>query len=460
MTSIWEKEQDEFNPNVNLAPLTARVDADDHLYVGGCKVQSLVETHGSPLFIVDEKTILQCCAAYKSSLEKYYPGKSQAFYASKAHCSIAVVSLINGRGIGIDVVSDGELMTCIKANVPPDEILFHGNNKSRAEVHLAVDYGVTLVLDNWRELDLICDVTRVLGRKARIHVRLTPGIECHTHEYVQTGHLDSKFGFDPDQVDGLLQRLLSLQEHVELTGFHGHIGSQIFELQPHRDLAVFMCGAVAKSHAIGFTTVQDLNMGGGLGIRYVGSDDPPTIDQWVSTVCEAVCQEFSALGISESQLPRLICEPGRSFVGTATVTAYRIGSKKTVPGVRDYISVDGGMSDNPRPITYGSEYTALLAHAASVTGVHDVRVTGKHCEEGDILLRNISLPECKADDILVMLSSGAYHMSMASNYNRVLRPATVLVANGHVDIIQRRETFDDILQRDSVPARLARPALS
>lgn len=456
----WEAERDELNPNVNLAPLTACVDADDHFHVGECEIGRLVEEYGSPLYIVDEKTVRQCCTAYRSAFQEHYPGKGQVFYASKAHCSLAIVSLINGCGLGIDVVSDGELMTCRRACILPEEILFHGNNKSPSEVHMAVDYGVTLVLDNWFELDLICEATKKLGKKAKVHVRLTPGIECHTHEYVQTGHLDSKFGFDPDQIDALLEKLLTLKDTVELCGFHGHIGSQIFELQPTRDLAVFMVGAVVKSRSMGFSSVQDLNMGGGLGIRYVTGDDPPTIEKWVQVVSEAVCHEFQKHGIGQEDLPRLICEPGRSLIGTATITAYRLGATKSVPGVRDYVSVDGGMSDNPRPITYGSEYTVLLAHAATAPGVHDVRITGKHCEEGDILLHRASLPDYKAGDVLITLASGGYHMSMASNYNRVLRPATLLVSDGHVDVIQRRESYADLLQRDLVPDRLARPALS
>ncbi|XP_065178656.1 diaminopimelate decarboxylase-like [Sycon ciliatum] len=460
MTTLWEKDQDAENPNVNLAPLTACVDDNDHLQIGGCSVQSLVEQHGSPLYIVDERTVRQSCQAYRAALSKYYPGKSQLFYASKAHCSLAVVSLVYSCGAGVDVVSDGELMTCIRANIPGKDIIYHGNNKSLEEVQLGVEHGVTFVLDNWHELNLIQQVTEKLGKTANVCVRLTPGIECHTHEYVQTGHLDSKFGFDPDQVDELLQRLLGLQERIELVGFHGHIGSQIFELQPHRDLATFMVGAVLKSRKMGFTTVRDLNMGGGLGIRYVPTDDPPNIDAWVRTVCEAVVHEFSKCGSDsgcDSSLPRLICEPGRSIVGTSSVTAYRIGSTKSVPGVRQYVSVDGGMSDNPRPITYESSYTAVLCRSATAPGVDDVRVTGKHCEEGDILLRNVSLPEHQADDVLVMLASGAYHMSMASNYNRVMRPATVLLTgDGSVDVIQRRETYDDILQRDVIPERLAK----
>ena len=279
-------------------------------------------------------------------------------------------------------------------------------------------------------------------------VRNCSGIECHTHEYIRTGHLDSKFGFDPDQVEPVLRSLVG-QPWAQLTGLHAHIGSQIFELEPHRDLAAVMADKLKLARDLGHP-VSDLNVGGGLGIRYVESDDPPSIEQWIQVVAEAVttaCQERSL------ELPRLMCEPGRSLVATAGVTLYSVGSRKTIPNVRTYVAIDGGMSDNPRPITYQSLYTCCLADRPLAKPDESVNLVGKHCESGDVLLKDLPLPTTESGDIVTVFATGAYNASMSSNYNRIPRPAAVLVHDGSAELVQKREQPDDLLRYDVLPER-------
>jgi len=296
----------------------------------------------------------------------------------------------------------------------------------------------------------LAELAPELSQPVRLMLRFTPGIECHTHEYIRTGHLDSKFGFDPDQLETVLKHLQNCS-WGRLSGLHAHIGSQIFELQPHSDLAGVMADALALARRLGHP-VEDLNVGGGLGIRYVTSDDPPSIQAWVQTVAEAVVEACRARGL---ELPRLLCEPGRSLVATAGVTLYSIGSCKTIPGIRTYVSVDGGMSDNPRPITYQSTYTAVLAERPTAAASDNVTVAGKHCESGDVLLKDVALPKAKPGDVLAVFATGAYNASMSSNYNRIPRPAAVLVGDGVAELVQRREQPEELLRYDVLPARLS-----
>jgi diaminopimelate decarboxylase len=311
---------------------------------------------------------------------------------------------------------------------------------------------VTVVVDNWLDLEHLSAIAPTQPTPARLMVRFTPGIECHTHEYIRTGHLDSKFGFDPDQLETVLQHLGGCPWAL-VDGLHAHIGSQIFELDPHRDLAGVMADALALARSMGHPC-KDLNVGGGLGIRYVASDDPPTIQTWVEAVAGAMARACQARGLD---LPRLLCEPGRSLIGSAGITLYTVGSRKAIPGGRTYLSVDGGMSDNPRPITYKSVYTAVLADhplAAADGDLETVTLAGKHCESGDVLLTDLTLPRTQAGEVIVIFSTGAYNASMGSNYNRIPRPATVLVCEGKADLVQRREEPDELLRYDLLPERL------
>ncbi|MEB3350942.1 MAG: diaminopimelate decarboxylase [Cyanobacteriota bacterium] len=447
----FEAGVDAASPNRNLAPVSARLDPLGRLTVGGCLLSGLARTYGTPLYVLDEQSLRAGCRAYRDALQRHYPGPSLPLYASKANSSLALTALVASEGFGLDAVSAGELLTALEGGMAPERIVLHGNNKSRQELELAVASGVTVVADNWHDLEQLAVVMDGRPGAVRLLLRFTPGIECHTHEYIRTGHLDSKFGFDPDDLERVLRHLAGCSWAL-LDGLHAHIGSQIFELQPHHDLAAVMADALALARSLGHPC-GDLNVGGGLGIRYVASDDPPSIDAWVAAVAGAVAAACGERGL---ELPRLLCEPGRSLVAPAGVTLYSVGSRKLIPGLRTYLSVDGGMSDNPRPITYQSRYTALLADRPIVPPdqLETVTVAGKHCESGDVLLHDAALPPAASGDVLVVLATGAYNASMASNYNRIPRPAAVLVHDGVAELVQRREQPEDLLRLDLIPERL------
>ena len=437
------------SPNQELLPLTAQVNSRDCLEIGGCDVTMLVEQFGSPLYIVDELTLRTACRQYRDAFARYYKGESLVLYASKAWNCLAVCAIAASEGLGIDVVSGGELYTALSAGVSADKIYFHGNNKSRAELEQGIESGCTIVVDNWLELHTLVDMTSSAAQPIRIMLRLTPGIECHTHEYIRTGHLDSKFGFDPNALDEVFT-FVSQHPTLNCIGLHAHIGSQIFESQPHKDLAGVLVDCMSKAASYDLP-VQELNVGGGLGIRYTESDDPPTIDAWVKGVCEAL---IAACEEQQLPMPKLLSEPGRSIIGPACITAYTLGSRKVIPDMRTYLAVDGGMSDNPRPITYQSVYRAVVANRMSAPLTETVTIAGKHCESGDILIKDITVPETESGDIFVVMSTGAYNYSMASNYNRLPRPAAVLVSDGEAHLILQRETYQDLIRQDRLPERL------
>ena len=449
--SSYEPGKDLDSPNRNLAPITAALEHDGKLSVGGCKLSELAEYWGTPLYVLDEETLRRSCRAYQQALQQHYPGTALPLYASKANSSLVLSRLVASEGLGLDAVSSGELLTALRGGVPPEQIVLHGNNKSDSELLLAYSNGVTVVIDNTNDLEQLARIVPPTGDPARVMLRFTPGIECHTHKYIKTGHLDSKFGFGPDSLEGILRELKDVA-WARLTGLHAHIGSQIFELEPHRDLAAVMVDTLNLARRIGHP-VKHLNVGGGLGIRYMESDDPPSIDAWVQGVSKAVVNACCSHNL---ELPQLLCEPGRSLVATAGVTLYRIGSRKTIPGLRTYVSVDGGMSDNPRPITYQSGYTACLADRPKAIPEEIVTLAGKHCESGDVLLKNIALPRSRSGQVLAVFATGAYNASMSSNYNRIPRPAAVLVHDGQSELIQRRESDEDLLRLDILPERLAK----
>ncbi|MGC1310370.1 MAG: diaminopimelate decarboxylase [Phormidesmis sp.] len=438
------------SPNQSLLPLSAAVNEQDHLTVGGCDVVALVQEFGSPLYILDEQTLRTACRQYKQSFERHYPGESLIVYASKAWNCLAVCAIASQEGIGIDVVSGGELQTAVDAGAKPEDLYFHGNNKSLDELALGLEIGVHIVVDNWHELTSLNRIAGEASKQATVLLRLTPGIECHTHEYIQTGHIDSKFGFDPDQLEEVFDYIAQQGGNLRCVGLHAHIGSQIFELQPHQDLPEVMANWFQTAKKYGLP-LEQIDVGGGLGIRYTESDDPPSIDEWAKAVCEslaAACQQH------DLPLPKILCEPGRSLIGSACVTAYTVGGQKTVPGIRTYVSVDGGMSDNPRPITYQSIYRVLAASKMSAPLSETVTVAGKHCESGDVVIPAASLPKLNAGEVLVVPATGAYNYSMASNYNRVPRPAAVLVNDGQAELILRRETYEDLVRQDRLPDSL------
>ena len=439
------------SPNQELLPLTAKVNSRDCLEIGGCDLTTLVEQFGSPLYVLDEASLRIACRQYRDAFKTYYPGESQVIYASKAWNCLAVCRLVSSEGLGLDVASGGELYTALKAGVGGEQIYFHGNNKSAAELSLAIENNCTIIVDNWLELRMLAQMAQVRAEKPpiRVMLRLTPGIECHTHEYIRTGHLDSKFGFDPNDIDEVFTFVLQ-QPQLDCIGLHAHIGSQIFELQPHQDLAGVLVEWMKKAGDRGLE-LKELNVGCGLGIRYSEADDPPSIDEWVKVVSEAVA---AACQSRQLALPKLISEPGRSLIGSAGVTAYSAGSRKVVPEIRTYLSIDGGMSDNPRPITYQSLYRVVVANRMSAPLQETVTIAGKHCESGDVLIKDAQLPAIKPGDTLVVMGTGAYNYSMASNYNRLPRPAAILVNEGEANLILQRETYEDIVRQDLMPERL------
>ena len=447
--SFLENKIDLISPNKNIVPVTTSIDSHDKLNIGGCSIEDLVRKYDSPLYILDEITLRNSCRAYKKALEKYYPGESLPIYASKANTSIFMSNLVASEGFGLDAVSEGEVLTALKGGVPNEKIVFHGNNKSDNEIAFAIKNKIKVIVDNEHDLRRLEQISDSLSYDLEIMIRFTPGIECHTHEYIRTGSFDSKFGFGIESL-GKLFEVISNTKHLKLIGLHAHIGSQIFELDPHKDLGEIMVNVVLQAKGFGHN-IKELNVGGGLGIKYTQEDDPPSIDEWVETVSLSIKQACTK---NKLDLPLLMCEPGRSIVSTAGVTIYKIGAFKKIPGIRTYLSVDGGMSDNPRPITYKSNYSACLVNnPLNRNSKNKYTVAGKHCESGDVLFKELELGNCKTGDLICVFGTGAYNNSMSSNYNRIPKPAALLVFNGEAEIIQKRESPNDLLKYDVLPNR-------
>ena len=448
-TSFLKNKINENSPNKNIVPVTTTINSENNLFIGGCSLEDLVRKYDSPLYVLDEITLRNSCRAYKKALVKYYPGPSLPIYASKANSSIFMSNLIASEGFGLDAVSEGELLTALKGGVPNEKIVFHGNNKSDKEIEFAIKNNIKVIVDNDHDLKRLEEISNSFNHDIEIMVRFTPGIECHTHEYIRTGSFDSKFGFGIESL-GKLFEVISKTKHIKLTGLHAHIGSQIFELDPHNDLGKIMVNVILQAKVFGHN-IKELNVGGGLGIKYTEEDDPPSIDEWIKTVSLSVVK---ACDKNNLNLPILMCEPGRSIVSTAGVTIYKIGSFKEVPGIRTYLSVDGGMSDNPRPITYQSNYSACLVNnPLNSNSKNKYTVAGKHCESGDVLFKELELGDCETGDLICVFGTGAYNNSMSSNYNRIPKPAAILVCNGEAEIIQKRESPHDLLKYDVLPDR-------
>jgi len=447
--SFLKQKIDFKSPNKNIVPITTSIDKDGKLSVGGCSVEELVKKYGSPIYILDETTLRNSCRAYKKALQKYYPGESLPIYASKANSSIFMSNLVASEGLGLDAVSEGELLTALKGGVPNEKIVFHGNNKSDKEIEFAVRNNIKVIVDNNYDLERLEEISNSLNQDLEIMIRFTPGIECHTHEYIRTGSFDSKFGFGIEYLNTLFDRI-NKTNYLKLDGLHAHIGSQIFELEPHNDLGEIMTNIILDAKRFGHN-IKKLNVGGGLGIKYTEDDDPPSIDEWIKTISTSVVKACKKLNLD---LPILMCEPGRSIVSTAGVTIYKIGAFKEIPGIRTYLSVDGGMSDNPRPITYQSNYSAcLVSNPYNEKSKSKYTIAGKHCESGDVLFKEIELAECRTGDLICVFGTGAYNNSMSSNYNRIPRPAALLVFDGEAEIIQKRESPIDLLKYDVLPDR-------
>ncbi|HET7522438.1 MAG TPA: diaminopimelate decarboxylase [Bacillales bacterium] len=425
---------------------TSVIRADGHLEIGGVDTVELARQFGTPLYVYDVAHMRRKAEEFKQAFQNSGVGGKVA-YASKAFSCVAMVQLVEEEGLNLDVVSGGELYTALRAGFPPERIHFHGNNKSPDEIEMAVQAGIgCFIADNFDELQLLEETGRRYGRQISVLLRITPGVEAHTHQYIATGQEDSKFGFDlgSGQVHTALKSVLS-SEVIECLGLHCHIGSQIF------DSGGFQVAVKKIFHELEYR-MKDLsympkvlNVGGGFGIRYVEGDTPQKISDYIDTISQAVQDESARLGVSA---PEIWVEPGRAIVGNAGTTLYTVGSRKEVPGVRRYLAVDGGMTDNLRPALYDAKYEGLLANRGLEPSEQTVSIAGKCCESGDMLIWDLPLPKIKDNDILAVFSTGAYGYSMANNYNRIPRPAVVFVENGDARLVVKRETLEDLVQFD------------
>ena len=426
-----------------IYPQTARHDDAGHLEIGGCDVVALARAHGTPLFIYDEAALRAQCRAYLEAFA-VYPGPFEILYASKAFACRAMCELVAEEGLSLDVASGGELAAARLAAFPPERIYFHGNNKTPDEIELGLDMGIGFfVVDSFEEIERLDRAVAARGVKQQVLVRLTPGVRPSTHSFVQTGQVDSKFGFGLDDGRaGEAVRRLRAAAALELVGVHAHIGSQIFDLDSYRHEVEALFDALALwRRELGFECCL-FNLGGGLGIRYTEDDRPSSVAEFAVVAAGAVAGQAER---HDMVLPKLLVEPGRSIAGKAAVTAYTVGTVKEIPGVRTYVAVDGGMSDNMRPMLYDSRYEAMLANKATVEPSVVVTVAGKHCESGDILVRDVKVAAPEPGDVLVTPGTGAYGYAMANNYNGQPRPAVVLVGDGRAREIVARETWDDVL---------------
>ena len=424
-------------------PLTARRDDDGALVIGDCRLPDLVAEHGSPLWVVDERDLRSRARAYVDA----FPGATVA-YASKAWCATGVLQLVTEEGLWVDVASGGELHTADVAGIPMDQVVFHGNAKSVDELRMAARLGVgRVVVDSFVELERLEAVGSELGHVFDVWLRITPGIDAHTHEFVRTGQDDSKFGFTLSLglADRAVEHIATLAK-VELRGVHAHIGSQIFGTDPFMANADVLLGLLARwRDEYGFV-LDELNLGGGMGISYTHEDHPVTIERYGRAVLSAVEETSRRL---DYPTPHVFVEPGRAIVGPSTVTVYTVEVVKPLEGIRTYVAVDGGMSDNIRPALYEAEHEVALANRPGSDDVDVVTVVGKHCESGDLVRERTGLPaDVASGDLLAVAATGAYTSSMASNYNRLPRPAAVLVRDGSVRPLLRRESYEDLVARD------------
>ena len=432
---------------LTLFPLGTRSNEKGELWLGGCAASSLAQEFGTPLYVFDEATLRTRCREYQQALAQHYPGTAQVAYASKAYLNLALAQLFAQEGLSLDVVSGGELYVARQAGFPSERIHFHGNNKTPTELAMALDEGVgRIVVDNFHELDALERLAAERRIQVPIWLRLSPGIDVHTHIYRKTGLLDSKFGFplETDAAENAVVRAVA-SPHLELVGLHAHVGSQIFDLEPFADAVALLVDFAAAMRARHGFELRELSPGGGWGVSHHEADPPAPVDRYVQVICQAVVEECRRHGLA---LPTLVIEPGRSIVDPAGVALYRVGARKEIPGVRTYISVDGGMADNIRPALYGARYTAVVANKADLPAEEMVTVAGRFCESGDVLIRDIALPRLAAGDLLAVPRVGAYCLPLASNYNLVPRPAVVLVRDGQATLIQRRGTFQDLTARD------------
>ena len=429
----------------DLFPVTAEINGRDRLALGGCDAVDLATEFGTPLYVFDEATLRGMCREFVNEFTGRYQD-TRVIYASKAFINPSLARLIKEEDLGLDVVSGGELAVAQSVDFPPEGIYFHGNNKTRAELEMALDYGIgRVVVDSFHELHLLDEIARTRQVVHKMMLRVSPGVDPHTHAHTTTGILDTKFGFSIETGDAKEAVLQSIAApNLDLVGLHFHLGSPIFELEPY-SIAIDAVLTFASQFKAQGLDLQEFSPGGGFAIGYTTAQPPPPIADYAQVITSAVKQRCDDLGLGR---PRLLVEPGRAIVGRAGVALYTVGAIKEIPGVRKYVSLDGGMGDNIRPALYDARYEAVVANRMSDAGLETVTLAGKFCESGDVLIRDISMPPLGPEDIVAIPSSGAYAPSMASNYNLNPRPAIVMVKDGHARLIRRRETYRDMMLCD------------
>ncbi|UOW66620.1 diaminopimelate decarboxylase [Paraclostridium bifermentans] len=416
----------------------------NELYIGGIGCKELREKYKTPLYVLDEELVRSNCKEYIKHF-KVHENKNRVAYAGKAFLPIYMCKLIDEEGLYLDVVSGGELFTAYKSGFPMEKVLFHGNNKTIDEIEMGVNFGVgRFVVDNYYELELLQKICNEKNKIQSIYFRITPGIEAHTHDYIKTGQIDSKFGFalsNGDLQDALEN--IKKYENINLVGLHAHIGSQIFYVEPYLDEVEIMMNLVKEIKQQHNINIEEVDLGGGVGVYYTESDEPKTIKEFCSSIIQKVEDVCKDINIST---PILIIEPGRSIVANAGSTIYTVGSIKDIKDVRTYVSVDGGMTDNIRPSLYQAGYECSIANKMGIDKNNKVTIAGKCCESGDILITDVDVMDIESGDILIMSSTGAYGYSMSSNYNKIIKPAVVSVKDGKSKLICKRESFEDLLR--------------
>ena len=431
---------------LSLFPLTAEVNSQGHLVIGGCDSLELAAEFGTPLYVFDEFSLRSKCAEFKSEFGKHYPD-TKVIYAAKAFISTSLAKLFSEEGLGLDVVSAGELHIARAAGFPLDRVYQHGNNKSAEELKLALEWRVgRIVVDNFGELRMLDEIAGAQGLKPDILLRLSPGVDPHTHKYIATGAIDSKFGFPMLKAKEAVSQAIRAP-NLNLIGLHFHIGSLIHEVEPYQQAIERVLQFARDMNAEHGFELKELNIGGGFAIQYTRDAPAPPVSAYAEAVAARIKDRCQGL---ELKLPQLIVEPGRAIVGQAGVALYTVGAIKDIPGIRRYVSVDGGMGDNIRPALYEAKYEAVVANNMVEKEAGEVTISGKFCESGDILIRDISLPDLTAGDIVALPSCGAYCLPLASNYNASLKPAVVMVGEAKARLMRRRETFSDLTRCDIV----------
>ena len=437
-------------PYAEILPLTAEADAEGRLAIGGCDLRGLAERFGTPLYVYDEQTIREACRSYRRAFEAQLPSV-RVLYAAKAWLSPALARILVEEGLGMDVVSGGELYTALAGGMPAEQIGFHGNAKGFDELEQALDAGVgRIIIDNDDELDALDRLTRERGAAQTVMLRITPGVDARTHVKTTTGLRDSKFGFPlpSGQAAAAVERALAAPQ-LDLSGFHIHLGSPIYDLQPYRDGIATAAGFAAEMQQRHGYRWREFSPGGGFAIGYTDDRLPPSHEAYAEAVSQALHAACEDHGLP---IPEIHIEPGRSIVGRAGLALYSVVSRKEIPGTRAYLAVDGGMADNVRPAMYDSQYRALAAERVFAPCDQTVTVAGKFCESGDILVRDAALPELQLGELLAMPAAGAYQLAMESNYNLALRPAVVMVRDGDARLVRRRQSFDDLLALEVLDA--------